>query len=95
MKKFFILSLMATLSACGGDNNFDDISYLSCQINSSHAVYVIDREIDVAQCWDTEIAYKSQVLAVQSCGKQVNLYLKSRYLDPHTVTYSVQTTHCQ
>ena len=86
---------MATLFSCGGENNLDEISYLSCQINSSHAVYVIDRENDVAQCWDTNIAYESQVLAVQSCAKQVDLYLQSRYSDPHTVTYTVETTHCQ
>jgi hypothetical protein len=86
---------MATLTSCGGDNNFDDISYLSCQINTSHAVYNADLENDLAQCWNTEIAYTNQVFAVQSCGQQVNSYLDSRYSDPHTVTYTVETTYCQ
>jgi len=95
MRRVFILSLLAILSSCGGDNNLDEISYLSCQINSSHAVYNADRENDLAQCWNTKIAYTSQVLAVQSCGKQVDLYLTSQYADPHTVTYTVETTYCQ
>lgn len=95
MKKLLTLSLMATLTACGGGEDIESISYLSCQINSSHAVSNANRENDLAQCWNTEIAYTSQVLAVQSCGNQVNSYLTSRYLEPHTVTYSVETTYCQ
>ncbi len=95
MKKFLYISIIMTLCSCGGENNLDEVSFLSCQINSSHAVYNADRQTDMAQCWNTSVAYTSQVLAVQSCGRQVDLYLKSRYEDPHTVTYSVESSLCQ
>jgi ABC-type uncharacterized transport system auxiliary subunit len=94
MKNIFYISIIMTLCSCGGENNLDEVKFLSCQINSSHALYNADRQTDIAQCWNTSIAYTSQVLAVQSCGRQVDLYLESRYEDPHTVTYSVESSLC-
>jgi ABC-type uncharacterized transport system auxiliary subunit len=97
MRKILILSCIVTLAACGGDNTVETpkTTYISCQINSSHATIVMDRENDLLQCWSAEgSGYESQVYAVQWCEEQVNTYINTQYLEPHTVTYSVASTDC-
>ena len=97
MRKILILSLIIILSACGGDYDSEAVktTYLSCKINSSHAITNTERDNDLLQCWNADgSGYESQVYAVQWCEQQVNAYISSEYLVGHTVTYSVESTSC-
>lgn len=96
MRNIFMLSLLATLFSCNSsEGNSSDTMYLSCQINSSHAIVENDRINDLAQCWDADgIGYDSQVYAIEWCESEVSTYMDNTYTGEHTVTYSVESTVC-
>jgi hypothetical protein len=97
MRKLLILTVIFTLSACGGSNNdgSSKSTYSSCKITSSEALFVADRSNDLKQCWNAGgKGYESQGDALQWCAQQVNTYIANQYLIGHTVKYSVESTNC-
>ena len=95
MKKLLILPLVLALFSCNESSDIETKIYVSCQINSSHAIQLTDRETDLSQCWDTDTdGYESQVYAVEWCADEVSDYIATQYDEAHTVTYIVQDTNC-
>ncbi len=97
MKALFILITVFSLSACGPTNNdgSSKLTYSSCKIISSNALFASDRDKDLRQCWNAAgNGYESKGDALQWCEREVNAYLSKEYLFGHTVTYSVESTNC-
>ena len=97
MKKIILVSLVLTLIGCGGSNSdgSSKATYSSCKIISSQALFAVDRDKDLNQCWNASgDGYESKGDALQWCEKQVNSYIANNYIVGHTVTYQVESTNC-
>lgn len=97
MRKLLILASIFVLSACGSnDDGSSKPTYSSCKITSSQALFALDRENDLKQCWNASgNGYESQGDAIQWCESQVNAYIANQNLVGHTVTYAVESTYCK
>lgn len=98
MKKLLILSAIFALSACdsSNDDGSSKLTYSSCKITSSQAMFATDRDNDLKQCWNAGgNGYESQGDAMQWCEKQVNAYIANQYILGVTVIYAVESTNCK
>ena len=78
MKTILSVLVFSILVGCGGSNSDGSsaLTYSSCKIISSNAMYLPDRDNDLRQCWNAfDEGYESQGDALQWCERQVNEYL--------------------
>lgn len=98
MKIILSVLVFSILVGCGGSNSDGSsaLTYSSCKIISSNAMYLPDRDNDLRQCWNAfDEGYESQGDALQWCERQVNEYLSGRYIFIRpAVTYAVESTYC-
>ncbi|MGF1690083.1 hypothetical protein [Photobacterium kagoshimensis] len=97
MKKLLCLLLLTVLWGCGGSNSDGSsvLTYSSCKIVNSQALFQVDRDKDLTQCWNAAgDGYESKGDAQQWCAREVNAYISDTYLLGHTVTYAVESTYC-
>lgn len=104
MRKILFLGAIFLLSACGGSDGGGPLSnndgsskltYSSCKIISSKAIFSEDRNNDLNQCWNAAgNGYESRGDALQWCERQVNDYIANRYIFGHTVSYALESTNC-